>query len=64
MAKLSQAPTPRKERKIPHLILFFPITAKLGNIGIYKLDDSGLRLVRRLTGARLEQPFESESPPC
>ena len=57
-------PPLRKELKIPHLILYFPVTAKLGNIGIYRLDDSGLRLVRLLTGARLHEPLEQESPPC
>lgn len=57
-------PPLRKEREIRHLILYFPVTAKLGKIGIYKLDASGLHLVRSLTGARLEQPLEQGSPPC
>lgn len=56
MKNLKQPPTPRKERKIPHLTLYFPTTAKLGTIGTYRLDASGLRLVRQLTGVKLEQP--------
>ncbi|WP_157040569.1 hypothetical protein [Polaromonas naphthalenivorans] len=55
MANLEQPPTPRKERKLSHLTLYFPVTAKIGTIGIYRLDAGGLRLVRRLTGVKLEQ---------
>ena len=56
MSKSNLEPVPRKERRISVLTLYFPVTAKLGNIGIYKLDASGLRLVRLLTGARLQVP--------
>lgn len=56
MANLEQPPTPRKERKIPQLTLYFPVTAKIGKIRTYRLDASGLRLVRQLTGVKLEQP--------
>lgn len=56
MENLEQPPTPRKERKLPHLTLYFPVTAKIGTTGIYRFDASGLRLVRQLTGVKLEQP--------
>ena len=49
-----QAPVPRKERKISHLTLFFPVTAKMGTIGVYRLDASGLHLVRVLHGCKVE----------
>jgi hypothetical protein len=45
---------PRKETKVSHLTLFFPITNTVGTIGIYKFDTTGLRLVRVLTGCRME----------
>ena len=54
MENLEKPPTPRKERKIPHLTLYFPVTAKIGTIAIYRLDGAGLRLVRRLPGVKLE----------
>lgn len=47
---------PNKETKVSHLTLFFPITNKVGTIGIYKFETRGLRLVRVLTGCRLENP--------
>lgn len=42
MVNSKQPPTPRKKRKIPHLMLYFLATAL---IKIYRLDCSGLRLV-------------------
>ncbi len=51
MANLSQPPPLRKERKIPVLVLFFPATA---SIRIYQLNEKGLRLVRCLTGCKVE----------
>jgi len=43
----------RKERKISHLILLWPVTKKLGTIAIYKLDASGLHLLRVLPGCQV-----------
>lgn len=51
----NQIPPPvRKERKLSHLTLYFPVTENIGTIGIYKLGTAGLRLVRRLTGAKVQ----------
>jgi hypothetical protein len=44
--QLAAPPTLRRERKIPFLTLFFPVTATTGNIGVYRLDDRGFRLIR------------------
>jgi hypothetical protein len=54
MANLEKPPAARKERKISHLILFFPVTKKIGNIAIYKFDATGMRLTRLLRGCRTE----------
>ena len=55
-------PPPQKQLKTPHLILYFPVTAKMGNTRIYKLNERGLTLVRTLAGMNLEDtPLE---PPC
>ncbi len=54
MANLEHPPTPRKERKLPHLTLFFPVTKKIGDIAIYKFDATGMRLMRVLRGCRSE----------
>ncbi len=50
MKENSKPPKPRKERKVSHLVLRFPVTKQIGTIGIYKLDASGLHLVRVLHG--------------
>ena len=54
MKNSNPEPTPRKERKLSHLTLFFPVTKKIGNISIYKFDATGMRLVRALRGCRTE----------
>lgn len=46
-------PPLRNERRISVLTLFFPVTAKIGTIGTYKLDSSGLRLLRVLHGCKV-----------
>ena len=48
MKNIEQPATLRKERKIPHLTLDFPVTAKIGSIGTYRFDASGLHLIRVL----------------
>lgn len=53
MTKSSLEPVPRKERKISVLTLFLPVTATIGTIGIYRLDTSGLRLIRVLHGCKV-----------
>lgn len=53
MSKLNLEPVPRKERKISVLTLYFSVTAKIGTIGIYRLDASGLHLIRVLRGCRI-----------
>lgn len=53
MENSEQPPTPRKERKIPHLTLYFPVTAKIGTIGTYRFDASGLHLIRVLHGCKV-----------
>lgn len=53
MANLEKLPTLRKERKIPHLTLYFPVTAKIGTIGTYRFDASGLHLIRVLHGCKV-----------
>lgn len=47
-------PPVRKEKKLSHLTLYFPVTKKIGAIGIYKFGPTGLRLVRWLNGARAQ----------
>lgn len=54
MTNFEKPPMPRKERKLSHLILFFPVTKKIGNIAIYKFDATGMRLTRFLRGCRTE----------
>ena len=53
MTKL-KSPILRKERKISVLTLYFPVTANIGTIGIYRLDASGLSLIRVLHGCKVE----------
>lgn len=53
MTNLNPPPV-RKEQKIAHLTLLWPVTAKIGTIAIYKLDASGLKLIRVLPGCRIE----------
>ena len=53
MTKL-KSPILRKERKISVLTLYFPVTANIGTIGIYRLTASGLHLVRELHGCKVE----------
>lgn len=55
MANFNQNPAPvlRKETKISHLTLFFPVTATIGTLGIYRLTASGLHLVRVLHGCQV-----------
>lgn len=53
MTKL-KPPIPHKERKISVLTLYFPVTANIGTIGIYRLTASGLHLVRELHGCKVE----------
>lgn len=52
MTKLKPPPV-RQERKVPYLSLFFPGTARIGTIGIYRLDASGLHLIRVLHGCKV-----------
>lgn len=51
MENSNPEPTPRKERKISHLTLFWPVS---GTIGIYRFDAQGMRLVRVLQGCTVE----------
>ena len=53
MTKL-KPPVLRKELKISVLTLYFPVTANIGTIGIYRLDASGLSLIRVLHGCKVE----------
>ena len=53
MTKL-KPPVLRKELKISVLTLYFPVTADIVTIGIYRLDASGLRLIRVLHGCKIE----------
>lgn len=53
MENSEQPPTPRRERKISHLTLYFPVTAKIGTIGTYRLDARGLHLIRVLHGCKV-----------
>lgn len=53
--RTKQPPPVRKEQKTPRLTLFWPVKKRLGTIAIYKLDDSGLRLLRVLPGCRIER---------
>ncbi len=51
----NQSPPPvRPERKIPILILSFPVTEKIRTLVFYKFDTNGMRLVRVLHGCRVE----------
>lgn len=50
MINLNQPPTPRKELKLSVLTLYFPLTANIGTIAIYRFDAGGLRLIRVLHG--------------
>ena len=53
--QISPPPPVRKERKISHLVLAWPVTPKLQTIGIYKFDADGwLRLIRVLHGCKVE----------
>lgn len=54
MTNSNPAPVLRKEVKISVLTLFFPVTANIGTIGIYRLTASGLHLVRELHGCKVE----------
>lgn len=54
MAHLEKPPPLRNERRINVLTLYFPVTATIGTIGIYRLDASGFRLIRVLHGCRAE----------
>lgn len=52
----NQKPPPvRKERKISHLSLFWPVTKNIGTCAVYKLDATGLRLVRVLPGCKVHR---------
>ena len=53
MTQLKPPPV-RKERKISHLTLFWPVTKKIGTIAIYQFDTTGLHLIRVLHGCRVE----------
>lgn len=53
MLNANPEPSVRKEQKTSHLTLFFPVTATIGSIGIYKLEASGLRLIRVLHGCKV-----------
>ena len=52
--KLLIPPPLRKERKLPVLTLFFPVTKKTGTIAIYKFDATGMHLTRVLHGCKVE----------
>lgn len=54
MPNLATPPPVRKERKIPVLQLFFPVTKRIGTIAIYKFDDAGMHLMRVLHGCNVE----------
>ena len=47
-------PTRRKERKIPVLTLFWPVTDKIGTIKTYRLDGTGLHVLRVFPGCRVQ----------
>ena len=47
-------PPVRKEVKIREIVLFWPVTENVGNIGIYRLDARGFRLIRVLHGCKVE----------
>ena len=63
MANSKHAPPPpvRKEPKLSHLTLYFPVTAKMGNTKIYKLNENGLKLVRVIAVNLEDRPG---LPPC
>ncbi len=52
MTELNQ-PKLRKETKLSCLTLFWPVTKKLGTIAIYKLDATGMHLMRVLPGCKV-----------
>lgn len=55
MRTIPPPPPVRKELKIAHLTLAWPVTPKINAIAIYKYDATGwLRLVRLLHGCRVE----------
>lgn len=49
----SKPPPVRKERKISHLFLFFPVTKNIGTCVAYKFEATGLRLVRVQHGCKV-----------
>jgi len=53
MRENKKPPPLRKERKISHLTLFFPVTKSIGTCAVYKLDATGLRLIRVLHGCKV-----------
>ena len=53
-------PKLRQERKVPDLTLYFPATA---SIGIYTLEVAGMRLIRCLTGVRVQSAAHHVEPP-
>ena len=55
MTNPAQPPSVRKERKISHLTLFFPVTKSIGTCAVYKLDATGLRLIRVLHGCKVHR---------
>lgn len=54
MQNITIPPPVRKERKTPVLQLFFPVTKKIGTIGIYQFDPTGMHLIRVLHGCKVE----------
>lgn len=53
MLKTNPEPPLRKERKISHLSLFFPVTKNIGTCAIYKFDANGLHLIRVMHGCKV-----------
>lgn len=47
-------PPVRKERKLTVFSLFWPVTAKIGTIKTYRLDATGLHVLRVFPGCRIE----------
>lgn len=54
MPNFTTEPPVRKERKTPVLQLFFPVTKKIGTIGIYQFNATGMHLIRVLHGCKVE----------
>ena len=52
MSVVPSAPPLRKEVKTNVMILYFPVTKKIGTIAFYKFGPTGMRLVRVLHGCR------------